>query len=167
MAGTAARSSMESKLSRVSDTAPDCSTCAPANEGRAQPIPPGSAAAGLADTKKTDKLNRDTHRERASMEVIAGIAFATLLILISFAVNRRILGGRLVIDIYRLALTASSVLLLAVVAESVINPLYAMWVGNKLWEYRAFPLHDANVSALAVIVWTLVSGFVSMMTGRL
>ncbi|MCG6864044.1 MAG: hypothetical protein LJE58_01295 [Thiogranum sp.] len=88
------------------------------------------------------------------MEVIAGIVFATLLILTSFAVNRRILGARLVIDVYRLALTASSVLLLAVVAESVINPLYAMWVGNKLWEYRAFPLHDANVSALAVIVWT-------------
>ena len=88
------------------------------------------------------------------MEVVAGIVFAALLILTSFAVNRRILDGKLVIDGYRLTLTASSVLLLAVIAESVINPLYAMWVGNKLWEYRAYPLYDANVSALAVIVWT-------------
>jgi hypothetical protein len=88
------------------------------------------------------------------MEVVAGITFALLLMLTSFLVNRRILGGEIVIDGYRLALTASSVLLLAVVAESLINPLYELWVGNKLWEYRAFPLHDANVSALAVVVWT-------------
>jgi hypothetical protein len=88
------------------------------------------------------------------MALIAAIVFAALLVLTSFAVNRRILGGDLVIDRYRLALTASSVLLLAVVAESVINPLYEMWFGAKLWEYRAYPLYDANVSALAVIVWT-------------
>jgi hypothetical protein len=88
------------------------------------------------------------------MEVVAGITFALLLMLTSFLVNRRILGGEMVIDGYRLALTASSVLLLAVVAESLINPLYALWAGHKLWEYRAFPLHDANVSALAAVVWT-------------
>lgn len=72
----------------------------------------------------------------------------------SFVINRRLLGGRLVIDGYRLALTASSVLLLAVIAESAINPLYELWLGSKLWEYRVFPLHDANVSALAIIIWT-------------
>lgn len=88
------------------------------------------------------------------MEVVAGTLFALLLILSSFVINRRLLGGRLVIDVYRLALTASSVLLLAVIAESLINPLYELWHGNKLWEYRVLPLHDANVSALAIIVWT-------------
>lgn len=88
------------------------------------------------------------------MEVVAGITFALLLTLTSFLVNRYIQGGAMVIDVYRLALTAASVLLLAVVAESLINPLYELWIGTKLWEYRAFPLHDANVSALAVIVWT-------------
>ena len=88
------------------------------------------------------------------MEVVAGILFALLLILSSFIINRRLLGGRLVIDGYRLALTASSVLLLAVIAESLINPLYELWLGSKLWEYRVLPLHDANVSALAIIVWT-------------
>ncbi len=88
------------------------------------------------------------------MEVISGVVFALLLVLVSFTINRRLLGGKLVIDAYRLALTASCVLLLAVIAESVINPLYEWWFGAKLWEYRVFPLHDANVSALAIIVWT-------------
>jgi hypothetical protein len=88
------------------------------------------------------------------MEVIAGILFALLMMLSSFVINRRLLGDRLVIDGYRLALTASSVLLLAVIAESLINPLYELWLGSKLWEYRVFPLHDANVSALAVVIWT-------------
>jgi len=88
------------------------------------------------------------------MDVIAGILFSLLLVLVSFFINRFLQGGRLVIDVYRLALTASSVLLLAVIAESLVNPLYELWFGQKLWEYRVFPLHDANVSALAVIVWT-------------
>ncbi|GMR21365.1 MAG: hypothetical protein BMS9Abin36_1965 [Gammaproteobacteria bacterium] len=88
------------------------------------------------------------------MEVIAGILFSLLLMLVSFVINHYLLGGRLVIDVYRLTLTASSVLLLAVIGESLVNPLYELWFGSKLWEYRVFPLHDANVSALAIIVWT-------------
>ena len=88
------------------------------------------------------------------MEVVTGILFSLLLVLVSFFINRYLLGGRLVIDVYRLTLTASSVLLLAVVGESLVNPLYELWFGQKLWEYRVYPLHDANVSALAIVVWT-------------
>jgi len=88
------------------------------------------------------------------MTTLVGILFSFLLVLVSFTINRSLLGDRLQIDPYRLALTASAVLLLAVVSESLVNPLYTLWFGSKLWEYRVFPLHDANVSALAVSVWT-------------
>lgn len=88
------------------------------------------------------------------MALLTAILFSLGLVTASFILNRHLLGGRLVIDGYRLALTASSVLLLAVLAESLINPFYEQLFGSKLWEYHVFPLHDSNVSALAVIVWT-------------
>jgi len=88
------------------------------------------------------------------MEIAAGIIFGTALVLTSLCINRLILGSKLRIDFYGLALTASSVLLLAVIGESLINPLYELWFGSKLWEYRILPLHDQNVSALGLIVWT-------------
>jgi len=88
------------------------------------------------------------------MEIIAALVFSFLLVGISFVINRRLLQGRLVIDVYHLALTASSVLLLAIIAESLINPFYESWFGSKLWVYHVFPLYDGNVSALAVIVWS-------------
>lgn len=88
------------------------------------------------------------------MEFVAGFTFATLLILVSYGANRWAMDGRLEIDPYRIALTASAVLLLAIVGESLVNPLYTWWMGSKLWEYRVFPLHDRNVSALALVIWT-------------
>ena len=88
------------------------------------------------------------------MEIFTAILFSVGLVLVSFVVNRCFSGGRLSIDGYRLLLTASSVFLLAVVAESVVNPVYERLVGDKLWVYHLLPLHEGNVSALAVIVWT-------------
>lgn len=88
------------------------------------------------------------------MELVAGIIFSLILICVSFSLNRWLLGRKCEIDVYNMALTASAVLLLAVVAESLVNPLYTLYVGNKLWEYHIFPLHDGNVSALAVVVWS-------------
>lgn len=113
-----------------------------------------SAAGGLADSAEGCKLYRFTCRGNTTVEVVAGIVFAVLLVTVSYTVNRRILRDRLTLDAYRLALTAASVLLFAVIGESIVNPLYEMLVGSKLWEYRAYPLYDANVSALAVVVWT-------------
>ncbi len=88
------------------------------------------------------------------MEFLASVLFATALVLFSYRFNRWLIGDRLRADPYPMALTASAVLLLAIIAESLVNPAYEAWLGNKLWEYRVLPLHDRNVSALAVLVWT-------------
>jgi len=88
------------------------------------------------------------------MEFTAGLLFAAALVLFSYGFNRWLIGDRLKTDVYRIALTASAVLLLAILAETLVNPLYELLFGAKLWVYRVFPLHNGNVSALAPIVWT-------------
>jgi hypothetical protein len=87
------------------------------------------------------------------MVLITGIVFSLLLVTISYSINRRLLGKQLVVDGYQLALTASCVVVLALVGESLINPLYTALFGQKLWVYRILPLHDGSVSALGVLVW--------------
>lgn len=87
------------------------------------------------------------------MELITGIVFSVLLVTISYSINRQLLGEKLVVDGYRIALTASCVVVLALVGESLVNPLYTAWAGEKLWVYRILPMHDGNVSALGVMVW--------------
>ena len=88
------------------------------------------------------------------MVLVAGLLFSIALIVFSYTFNRWLSGDRLKVDPYRIALTASAVLLLATLAESLVNPLYEWLQGRKLWEYRIFPLHDRNVSALAVVLWS-------------
>jgi hypothetical protein len=46
------------------------------------------------------------------------------------------------------------VLLLALLAESTVNPLYEWAAGHKLWVYRLHPLHEGNVSMLGAMVWS-------------
>ena len=87
------------------------------------------------------------------MVLIAGLTFSLLLVTISYTINRRLLGGKLVVDAYQLTLTASCVVILALFGESLVNPLYTAWVGEKLWVYRVWPLHDGNVSAMGFLVW--------------
>lgn len=87
------------------------------------------------------------------MVLISGIVFSLLLVTISYSINRRLLGEKLVVDVYQLTLTTSCVVVLALAAESLVNPLYTAWAGQKLWVYRVLPLHDGNVSALGGMVW--------------
>lgn len=88
------------------------------------------------------------------MELAAGLLFSITLVSASYALNRRLIGAKLHIEPYRLALTASAVLLFAILGEAIVNPLYEYWFSSKLWEYRVLPLHDGNVSALAAFIWT-------------
>lgn len=85
---------------------------------------------------------------------LTAAAFATLFPALSFLINRRLCGGQLRVDISRLALLVALTFLAAIVCEAVINPMYETAFSEKLWEYRLLPLHDRNVSALALLVWT-------------
>jgi len=87
------------------------------------------------------------------MVIVAGLVFASFLVSFSWFVNRWLCRGDLRCDPYLLMLTASAVFLLAVVLEAAFNPVYELIFGHKLWEYRALPLHDSNVSALGAALW--------------
>ncbi len=86
--------------------------------------------------------------------ILAAIGFSALLVTLSYGVHHRLLGPGQRIQPYDLALTVTAVFLLAILGESLINPIYEWSVGRKLWEYRILPLHDGNVSALAVLIWS-------------
>ena len=86
--------------------------------------------------------------------LVAGSCFALLFPFLSYVINRRLCRGALATDIQGIALLASLVFVAAVLCEASINPIYERFFEDKLWEYRLFPLHDGNVSALALLVWT-------------
>lgn len=94
----------------------------------------------------------------------AAAAFAVILPGLSFLLNRRLLGGRLDTDIRQIVLLAALTFLTAVLCEAGINPLYEAVFREKLWEYRLLPLHDRNVSALALLVWTAYGVHLHFMT---
>jgi hypothetical protein len=84
----------------------------------------------------------------------AGMSFALLFPSISFLVNRRLCNGVIKRDFPGVALLSSLVFLLAIFCEATINPIYEHLFDEKLWHYRFWPLHDGNISALAILVWT-------------
>lgn len=84
----------------------------------------------------------------------AAAMFAVVFPGISYLLNRRLCSGRLNTDFQQIALLASLTFFAAILCEAGINPLYERLFQEKLWEYRLLPLHDRNVSALAILVWT-------------
>ncbi|MBI5040507.1 MAG: hypothetical protein HZB57_04710 [Gammaproteobacteria bacterium] len=96
-------------------------------------------------------MNLDPHVWRI---LGAGILFVAVFPGTSFIVNRRWCRGIFSVVPREVALLAALVFLLAILFEASLNPLYVVVFGDKLWVYRLFPLHDGNVSALAVVAWT-------------
>lgn len=84
----------------------------------------------------------------------AGMAFAVLFPSVSFVINRRLCDGPLKRDIHGVAQLAALVFVLAILCEAIFNPIYESFFNEKLWHYRFWPLHDGNISALSVLVWT-------------
>lgn len=85
---------------------------------------------------------------------LAGLLFALLFPSVSFLINRRWCRVGLVLVFREIMLSAALVFVLAIICEATVNPIYTMMFGDKLWVYKLFPLHDGNISALAIVVWS-------------
>lgn len=94
----------------------------------------------------------------------AGAAFAVMLTGLSFLLNHRLCSGRLNTDLRQIVLLSALTFLVAILCEAAINPLYEAVFREKLWEYRLLPLHDRNVSALALLIWTAYGVHLHFMT---
>lgn len=86
--------------------------------------------------------------------LIAALGFSLLFPLVSYIINRRMCGGHLDTDISKIVMLSSLVFVAAILCEAIVNPIYEAMYQHKLWEYRLLPIHDRNVSVLAIMVWT-------------
>ncbi len=57
------------------------------------------------------------------------------------------------IDVYQLALAMTVAFLVAIVCEVGLGKLYYLAVGEPLWQYRVWPIHDGYTSVLNFIIW--------------
>ena len=57
------------------------------------------------------------------------------------------------IDVYQLALAMTVAFLVAIVCEVSLGKLYFLAVGEPLWQYRVWPIHDGYTSVLNFIIW--------------
>jgi hypothetical protein len=64
------------------------------------------------------------------------------------------------IDAYPLALSMAVAFLVAVVCEVYLGKLYFLLMGERLWQYRVWPIHDGYTSMLNFIVWPVYGYYV-------
>ncbi len=57
------------------------------------------------------------------------------------------------IDVYQLALAMTVAFLVAIVCEVALGKLYHLVIGEPLWQYRVWPIHEGYTSVLNFIIW--------------
>lgn len=57
------------------------------------------------------------------------------------------------IDVYQLILAMAVAFLVAIVCEVFLGKLYFLVIGEPLWQYRVWPIHDGYTSVLNFIIW--------------
>jgi hypothetical protein len=67
------------------------------------------------------------------------------------------------IEIYPLALSMAVAFLVAIVCEVYLGKLYFFVVGEPLWQYRVWPVHDGYTSVLNFIIWPVYGYYVYFM----
>lgn len=81
------------------------------------------------------------------------LALACSFLSASYLLNSAIAGCWLRTSAYRIALMASYTFLVGIIFEQLVNTVYELVAGQKLWKYKIWPVHDGNVSGLAFLVW--------------
>ncbi|MDH5572628.1 MAG: hypothetical protein OEY89_12755 [Gammaproteobacteria bacterium] len=85
---------------------------------------------------------------------LAAIVCATLFVCTSYLVNRKLARPVFTVDLYLALLYATTVFLLAITAEVIVNTIYHYFVGEKLWVYHVMPVYHQDVSLLAPLLWS-------------
>ena len=84
-----------------------------------------------------------------------GISGALVGMAIFYLLSSLLLRAWVRIDIYQLVLAMAVAFLVAIVCEVGLGKLYLMVTGERLWQYRVWPIHDGYTSVLNFIIWPI------------
>ncbi|MDH5711686.1 MAG: hypothetical protein OEZ15_08505 [Gammaproteobacteria bacterium] len=82
-----------------------------------------------------------------------GLSGALVGMAIFYLLSCLLLRAWIRIDLYQLMLAMAVAFLVAIVCEVGLGKLYFVVVGEPLWQYRVWPIHDGYTSVLNFIIW--------------
>ena len=97
---------------------------------------------------------------QAGILILQGLSGALLGVCIFYLLGSLLTRQWVRIDAYPLALSMAVAFLVAVVCEVYLGKLYYLLMGERLWQYRVWPIHDGYTSMLNFIVWPIYGYYV-------
>ena len=92
--------------------------------------------------------------------ILQGLSGALLGVCIFYLLGSLLTRQWVRIDAYPLALSMAVAFLVAIVCEVYLGKLYYLLMGERLWQYRVWPIHDGYTSMLNFIVWPVYGYYV-------
>jgi hypothetical protein len=87
------------------------------------------------------------------MLILQGLSGALVGVVLFYLLGSLLTRQWIRIDTYRLVLSMAVAFLVAVVCEVYLGKLYFLLTGERLWQYRVWPIHDGYTSMLYFIIW--------------
>jgi hypothetical protein len=87
------------------------------------------------------------------MLILQGLSGALVGVVLFYLLGSLLTRQWIRIDTYRLVLSMAVAFLVAVVCEVYLGKLYFLLTGERLWQYRVWPIHDGYTSMLNFIIW--------------
>ena len=88
-----------------------------------------------------------------SVLLMQGMSGALFGVVVFYLLASLLLRAWIRIDVYQLALAMTVAFLVAIVCEVGLGKLYFLAVGEPLWQYRVWPIHEGYTSVLNFIIW--------------
>jgi hypothetical protein len=92
--------------------------------------------------------------------ILQGLSGALVGMCIFYLLGAVIVRQWVRIDLYQLALSMAVAFLVAIVCEVYLGKLYYLLVGEHLWQYRVWPIHEGYTSVLNFIIWPVYGFYV-------
>lgn len=94
------------------------------------------------------------------MLVLQGLSGALVGVVLFYLLGSLLLREWVRIDAYPLLLSMAVAFLVAIVCEVYLGKLYFLLTGERLWQYRVWPIHDGYTSGLNLIIWPVYGYYV-------
>jgi hypothetical protein len=92
--------------------------------------------------------------------VLQGLSGALFGALVFYLLGSLLVRRWIRIELYSLSLSMAVAFLVAIVCEVFLGKLYYLLVGEPLWQYRVWPIHDGYTSVLNFIIWPVYGYYI-------